>query len=123
MPSKKILLVEDDNFLNQLYFDLLKSEGYDVVSSTEGNDALTKCKKKGWDLILLDVMLPGKDGFEILDEVSKIDKNIGKKIIFLTNMEKDGMKNPEYLNKAKGCWVKSNMSPPEFIEKVKNVLK
>jgi len=117
---KKILLIEDDVFLNQLYSDLLTQEKYEVTSITDGKEALSKIQKGSWDLILLDVMLPGMNGFEIFAEVKK-DHNFKTPIIFMTNLDSNDS-DKKSLKEATDYWIKSNMTPPEFIEKVKNAL-
>ncbi len=120
---KKILLVEDDAFLQQLYTDLLKGEKYEVVTSEEGNDALSKVVKGGWDLVLLDIMLPGLSGFEIIAKAhEKLGKDLKFPIIFMTNLDSSD-DDKKKLQQATEFWIKSNMSPPEFIAKVKTILK
>lgn len=120
---KKILLVEDDAFLQQLYSDLLKAEHYEVDTSEEGNDGLAKIEKGGWDLVLLDVMLPGLTGFEIIAKAhEKMGENIKFPIVFMTNLDSSD-DDKKKLQQASEYWIKSNMSPPEFIEKVKQILK
>ena len=118
--KKRILLVEDDNFLNQLYTDLLKKEGYEVTSVIDGETALEKIQTNSWDLILLDIVLPGKSGFEVFAEVSKKSKP-KYPIIFMTNLDSSD-KDKKQLEQATGYWTKSNMSPPEFIANVKKIL-
>ena len=120
---KKILLVEDDIFLQQLYSDLLKAEKYEVVTSEEGNDALAHILKDGWDLILLDVMLPVLTGFEIVTKAhEKLGHDIKFPIVFMTNLDSTD-DDKKKLQLGTDYWIKSNMSPPEFIEKVKKILK
>ena len=115
--------MEDDPFLHKLYKDLLIGAGWRVDSAVEGDDALKKIKQGGWDLVLLDVMLPKMDGFAIMDRLKK-DSTFKKDfpIIFLSNL--DSL--PE-TNKAKeiadGYLIKSNMNPNEFLDEVKKILK
>lgn len=77
----KIFVVEDDKNLRRLLEDYLKKEGFEVVTAQDGNDALRKWRQNLADLVVLDVMMPGLDGFEVLEyirEESKIP------VIFLT---------------------------------------
>jgi two-component system alkaline phosphatase synthesis response regulator PhoP len=67
--SKRVLLVEDEPGLILTLTDRLASEGYDVTSVTDGNDAVVRGTREPFDIILLDVMLPGRDGFEVCREV------------------------------------------------------
>ncbi|CAN5208784.1 hypothetical protein BH09PAT2_BH09PAT2_05170 [soil metagenome] len=119
---KKILLIEDDIFLKQLYTDVLTQEGYEVDTADEGNIAIKKIQENKWDLILLDVLLPNMDGFHVLDHVKKGYAKLHCPVIFMTNLDSND-EDKEKLEKADGYWIKSEMSPPEFIEKVKNVIK
>lgn len=118
---KKILLVEDDVFLQQLYSDILQQEGYQVISSGEGTQALKMIRERTWDLILLDILLPNMDGFTILATLTKEHKRPTCPVVFMTNLdatESDKQK----LSAADDYWTKSSMSPPEFLEKVKKIL-
>jgi DNA-binding response OmpR family regulator len=81
-PSTKILLVEDEPFLGQIVSDSLRSRGYDVHLETSGIGALNSLDDRMPDVILLDVMLPSMDGFEVATEVRKRDVNAP--ILFLT---------------------------------------
>lgn len=119
---KKILLIEDDTFLNQLYSDLLHKEKYDVTSIIDGIEGLKQILEKKWDLILLDVMLPSMNGFEIFEKVSAEKKDLKTPIIFMTNLDSSD-DDKKSLKVATDFWIKSSMTPPEFIEKVKTVLK
>lgn len=121
MKQASILLIEDDEFLQSLYQELLKDEGYHVTVSGDGNKGLETILSQDWDLILLDVMLPGIDGFQIFQSVAEKDKKKVKKIVFLTNLEGNDADKAK-LEKAKKYLIKSDMSPPEFVEKVKSLL-
>lgn len=118
----RILLVEDDEFLHQLYKDLLIQEGYDVVGSKKGDDALNKIKENNWDLILLDVLLPVMDGFEVLENIRFSSLKLKCPVVYLTNLDSTD-KDKAKLSKADFFWTKSNMSPPDFIKNVKSLLK
>jgi len=122
MAQKHILLVEDDQFLHQLYSDLLKNEHYDVTGVVDGKEALKNIKKNTWNLILLDVMLPGMDGFEILDEITKEKIKLKCPVIYLTNLDASD-NDKKRLAKATDHWIKSDMAPPQFVEKVNALLK
>lgn len=120
--SKKILLIEDDEFLHQLYTELLTGEGYAVTGIMDGKEAYEKIKENNWDVVLLDVMLPGMDGFEIMDRLHKEKISMKCPVIFLTNLDSTES-DKKNLEKAQDHWTKSDMSPPEFVQKVKEVLK
>ncbi|MBR2840310.1 MAG: response regulator transcription factor [Bacilli bacterium] len=78
----RILIVEDEKLLAELVADRLKKEKYTVDISLDGEDGLYNALMDVYDLILLDIMLPGIDGIEILKEIKK--NNIKTKVIMLT---------------------------------------
>lgn len=78
----KILLVEDDENLGFVMLDSLMMLDYDVVLSADGKEGLLAFNKGNYDLCLLDVMLPKKDGFSLAEDIRKIDKEVP--IVFLT---------------------------------------
>ena len=88
----KILLVEDDSNLGFVLSDFLNMNNYEVVLAKDGLEGSEQFKNGKFDLCILDVMLPEKDGFTLAEEIRQIDNNIP--IIFLTakNMEKDKIK-------------------------------
>ena len=67
--NKKVLIIDDDGKLQDLLRDYLEGYGFSIVSVLDGKDALGKVKEESPDIIVLDIMLPGKDGFEILKEI------------------------------------------------------
>lgn len=82
----KILIIEDDKFLLKLYANRLKRDGFDVIGSLTGEEGLSRIQTDKPDLIILDLVLPKKNGFEVLSEI-KLDsdtKNIP--VIILTNL-------------------------------------
>jgi len=67
----RILIVEDEIGIAMALEDDLRQEGYEVETSGNGEDAARRARERGFDLILLDVMLPGKDGFEVCRELRR----------------------------------------------------
>lgn len=123
MSDKKlILLVEDDEFLAELYGTKLGLEDYEVILATDGEKGLKMIKEKKPDLVLLDIILPKMDGFEILKAV-KDDKTIKRvPIILLTNLsQKDEVKKGLELG-AKDYLIKAHFMPSEVVKKIKEAL-
>jgi DNA-binding response OmpR family regulator len=123
MATKKgILLIEDDEFLAELYATKLNLEGFEVALANTGEKGLKMIKDKKPDLVLLDIILPKMDGFEILKNV-KADpglKNIP--IILLTNLsQKDEVKKGLELG-AVDYLIKAHFMPSEVVKKIKNVI-
>ena len=66
---KKILVVDDQPSISMLMKAELEEDGFEVVTASDGNDGIKKAQEESPDLILLDVMMPGKDGFETLEDL------------------------------------------------------
>lgn len=118
--SKKfILVVEDDRFYGKIYKTKLDKEGYEVELTIDGKQALTTIQKKKPDLILLDLIMPGMDGFQFLEAVNGKDKKYGKlKILVLSNLgQEDDIKRAMELG-ATDYLVKASMSLAEVIAKI-----
>ena len=88
----KILVVEDETHLMELLLLNLDSEGYECTPAKNGKMALELLLQNNYDLVLLDVMLPGMNGFEIMDQL--MSKNIETPVIFLTARSDDKDKIP-----------------------------
>lgn len=114
----KVLLVEDDMFLRDIYSETLAGGGFDVSTAADGNEALAKIKQGGWDMVLLDVVLPGMSGIQIMDEVKMLLKKPSKHILFLTNSD-DNAALDKVLGFTDGYLLKSSFTPAQLIEKVK----
>jgi len=121
MPNQKpkILLIEDDHFLSKIYQNRLTSEGFEVTIALEGEDGLAKIKSLAPDLILLDLVLPKKDGFEILSEM-KMDQRLKKiPVIILSNL---GQESDIEKGKALGAidyLIKTDLPMDEVVKKIK----
>ncbi len=83
MP-KKILVCDDEPYILMALSDAVEMEGYDCVTAVNGKEAVEKAKEELPDLILLDVMMPYKDGFEVCRELKGIDLTKNIPIIMLT---------------------------------------
>src|SRR5215468_824438 len=83
----RILVVEDEAAIRTGLADVLVFHGFDVDAVADGKDGLAKALSGRYDLLLLDVMLPGRDGFAICDEVRKVDR--AQPIIMLTAKTSD----------------------------------
>lgn len=119
--QKKILLVEDDPFIADVYLTSLKKEGFLVKHVDDGSLVLPLLKKESFDLVLLDLVLPGMDGFEILKEIKESPELKEIPVIILTNLnERENIEKGVKLG-AVDYIVKSNFSPTEVIGKIKNL--
>ncbi len=84
--TPKILIIEDDKFLLKLYSDKLRGEGFEVSGSLTGQEGLNKISAEKPDLLILDLVLPGKNGFEVLSEIKLNPKTKGIPVIVITNL-------------------------------------
>lgn len=117
---KKILLVEDDPFLIDIYTTKLKEENFEVVVADDGDKALEFVEKEKPDLVLLDIVLPNKDGWEILKEIKAKNKKI--KVIILSNLgQKEEVEKGLNLG-AEKYLIKSNFTPSEVVEEIKKLI-
>lgn len=120
---KKILVIDDDQYIRDLYQELLTESSYAVEVAVDGQEALIKAREGGYDLILLDAMMPKVDGLGFL---KGIKENPPKKpngpTILLTNLAHDLVIDQAIEEGAKTYLVKSEMNPDEFLINIKKFL-
>ena len=128
MPQKrrqkaKILMIEDNIFLRKLYRDKLTHAGFDFIEATNGIEGLNKVFSESPDLVILDLILPRKNGFDVLDEIRKNKKTKDIPVIILSNLGqamdiKEGLARgaQEYL-------VKTDIRLSDAVEKIKKWLR
>jgi two-component system response regulator ResD len=122
MPSR-ILIVEDENDLRVLYAQVLASAGYDVDQAQDGEVAMDKIKNTPWNLLLLDIMLPGRDGLRILKEM-KSDPGLKKgPIVAITNLNSDYIVREAFNFGVDGYLIKSQVTPDKIADEIKEFLK
>lgn len=118
--GQRILVVEDDEFLRELYDELLKGEGYDVVVAVDGEQGLMHMAEGGFELVLLDIMLPKMDGLEILRHMKdKPAKQANGPVVLLTNLGQDSIIKEGFALGASGYLIKSSMNPDQVLSEVK----
>lgn len=123
MNGKKILIIEDDTFLQGLAANKLQSEGFEVNTATNGNEALTRLDQEMYDAIILDLMLPDISGFDILKQIRSRETNSQIPIIIFSNLSEDkDIKHGLDLG-ATDYLVKANFTLDELAEKLKNAMK
>ena len=120
--AKKILIIEDDKFLRELIGQKLLKEGYDIVEAVDGEKGIKTIKDEKPDLVLLDLILPGMDGFEVLTKI-KEDAGIADiRVIILSNLgQKDDIEKGLKMG-AVDYLIKAHFTPGEIIDKIKVVL-
>lgn len=121
--TKTILIIEDDRFLRQLISQKLIKEGYDVSQAMDGEEGLKKIREEKPGLILLDLILPGIDGFEVLSQMKKEQEIAEIPVIILSNLgQREDVERGLNLG-AVDYLIKAHFTPGEIIEKAKSALK
>lgn len=114
--KKKILLIEDDKFIADLYKRVLKSTDYELDYAADGELGYQKIEQGKYDLILLDLMLPGKNGVDVLKDLKNQDNKTP--VLVLSNLGEDKIVE-ECLNMgAIGFLLKSSNTPREVLAKI-----
>ncbi len=123
MP-KKILLVEDEPFLSGMYQTKLKMENFDVAAASDGEEGLQKFKEDSFDLVLLDIMMPKHNGFEVLKVIRKDSdqKKAAIPVIMLTNLGQKSDIEQGLLLGANDSIVKANFTPAEVVTKINKLI-
>ena len=118
---KKILLIEDDQNIQQLYRDVLEREGFEITVAKDGNLGLASVRQTVFDLVILDIMLPGSmNGFDVLEEMraNQLTKNVP--VMVLTNL--DSERQTALSIGAQEYFVKADLPMEEFIEHVRKLV-
>lgn len=121
--GEKILIVDDDKFIRELYVEVLRGEGYAIESAVDGEDGFNKLKEGGYDLVLLDLMMPKMDGLQVLNALIKTPppKPNGP-VIILTNISHDPIVEDAAKKGSVEYLVKAELTPAEMAEHVKMFL-
>lgn len=122
MAQTKILLVEDDKILAKVLYEELTEAGFDVKQAFDGSSVLAIAKEQNSDLILLDLILPKKHGFEVLAELKNSPKTAGIPIVILTMLGSDEDIKKGLQLGAEDYIVKSQHAVGEIVEKIKDFI-
>ena len=121
--AKKILIIEDDKFLRELITRKLIQENFEISEAVDGEEGLKKIKEEKPALILLDLILPGIDGFEVLTKMKEDPGLASIPVIILSNLgQREDVERGLKLG-AVDYLVKAHFTPNEIIDKVGAVLK
>ena len=120
--NKKILVIEDEATLQKALNEVLSEEGYEVISSLDGLKGLELAKKETPDLILLDIILPKMDGFEVLKRIKEDDKISEIPVIILTNLSDINDIQKALDLGATTYLVKADFHLEDVLKKIKKVL-
>lgn len=119
---KKILIIEDDIFLQNLEANKLKKDNYEIITAGTGDEAIGKISKEKVDLILLDLILPGIDGFDVLQKIKENEDSKKVPVIVFSNLsEEKDIKRAKEMG-AIDFMIKSNFSLNELAEHINKIL-
>jgi len=122
MSKKKVLIVEDDNFVAEVYSTKLLEMGHEVQIAQNGEEGLVLIEKSKPDLVLLDILMPVMGGIELLEELKKKVEWKNIPIILLTNVgEKESIQKARNFG-VQDYLIKSHFTPAEVIEKIESIL-
>jgi len=122
LKNLKVLIVEDDKDICEMYAMTFMRKGFTVYTAPDGRAAIQKYQNKKPDIILLDIMMPNIDGYQVLKEVRK---NVSKytPVIMLTNLDASDFTRESQLDDIDAYLIKSHHSPSEIVVKTVEVLK
>jgi DNA-binding response OmpR family regulator len=122
---KNILFVEDEQFIAEMYADILRKAGFNVQIEGDGQKGYDLASTGEYDLVLLDLMLPNMTGLEILRRLR--DENLSPKftrdhhIVILTNLDEDDITKKKIFELAEGYYMKVNITPHKLAEIIKEM--
>ncbi|NUM25498.1 MAG: response regulator [Candidatus Buchananbacteria bacterium] len=120
--GKKVLIVEDDKFLGKMLSKMLEASNYQISIASSGKEGLTKAASENPDLILLDIMLPDIDGFEVLESLKNQEITNKIPVVILSNLGQ-----PEDMQQGRKLGVldyivKSDLSLDDVVDKLNKLL-
>jgi len=121
--NKKILLIEDEKALQDVLKEILEQEKYLVIQAFNGVDGIKLAKENIPDLILLDLILPKKDGFEVLKTLKNDKKTNQIPVVVLTNLEDVHDIERAFGAGADSYLIKASYKPEEILQKINEVFK
>lgn len=116
--SRTILIIEDDRFISEMYARSLRRAGYTVDVAVTGQEGINTALQKHYDVILLDIMLPEKQGKEVLQELKSYNTPAlaETRIIVMTNFDQDELSRSLMQSQADGYLIKADITPRKLVE-------
>lgn len=120
--AKRILIIEDDEFLRSLLNTRLSAEGFSVSMAIDGKDGLKKIKEEKPDMVLLDLLLPIMDGFEVLSAAKSNESTKSIPVLILSNLGQKKDVDRGLKMGAADYIIKSQFTVEEIIDKIKKTV-
>ena len=117
-----VLLVEDEDDIRQVYAEILREAGFKVLEARDGDEGLKAGLNEKWDVLLLDIMLPGEDGLQILKSLKENIRLKFRPVILLTNLGNESIVNQAFKEGAEAYLIKSQITPDEIVKEVQQYL-
>ncbi len=121
-PPKRILVAEDDRFLRKAAEVTLKRHGFAVMTASDGEDAVRMARAETPDLVLLDLIMPRLQGFEVLRTLKQDPSTVGIPVIVLSNLGQASDVRRAMEGGAAGYFVKADLSLQELAKRVEKAL-
>ncbi len=121
LNGKKILCIEDESFISELYARALRRAGYEVNTLISGVDGLRAAQKNEYDIILLDLMIPGMTGFEVLRQLRSTVSDLRAKILITTNLDQSDESKEELESMADGYLIKAEFTPRQLVSIIDDI--
>ena len=115
---RRVLLAEDDRFLRKAAETALKRHGFTVVAAVDGEEALRLARAAPPDLVLLDLIMPRMQGFEVLRALKADPATAPIPVVILSNLGQDGEMKQAMDAGAAGYFVKANLSLQDLVKRV-----
>lgn len=120
--KKKVLVVDDDIPLQEMYQERLELAGFDVKTASDGQEGIEQAREYRPDLILLDVMMPRANGFDVLAILRKEESTSHIPVLMLTALVQESAREKAREAGAQGYIIKSETMPGEVIKKIQETL-
>ena len=117
--KQKVLMMEEDRFLRKIYKNKLIREGFEFIEATNGQEGLNKVISEKPDIVLLDLILPRKSGFDVLIDMKRNSETKDIPVIILSNLSQESDIKKGFSFGAKEYLVKSEISLSDVVDKVK----
>ena len=120
--KNNILIIEDEHDICEVYSEVLSMAGYKVQEAADGETGMQKIRDENWDVLLLDIMLPGKDGLKILKEIRANPELRKGLVVALTNLNSESIIKEAFDQGVDGYLIKSEITPDKVVEEVNKIL-
>jgi DNA-binding response OmpR family regulator len=122
MEKAKVLVVEDDKFLRELFIKKLTLDGFSARNAVDAQSAYRMLGEEVPDIVLLDLILPGEDGFSILEKIKKDARVASVPVVVLSNLGQQEDIDRAMALGALDYWIKANYTLDEIITRIKGIL-